>query len=171
MRLAFVDIRLTARPREPLGTVAGKRTGRINADSVVFARRSLLALVNVLGTINALIAGGTRAGERAIDWARVTNGVRVARIRCTGIVQMAQQSSLSGRAQTHKAAHAIDTGRPIKAGRTVTVVNVDAAIGSVPSVDTNARITANCIRTGGSVLAHRGTFVGETKEKNIKKGH
>lgn len=159
MRLALIHVRLAARPREALRTVAGKRARRVHANAVVLARRSLFALVNVLGAVDALVAGRTGAGERAVDRARVANGVRVARIRRTGIVQMAQQSSLPGRAQAHEAAHAVDAGRPVEARRTVTVVYIDAAVRPRPAVDTDARIAADRIRTGGSVLAHRGAIV------------
>lgn len=69
---------------------------------------------------------------------------------------MAQESSLSGGAATHERTHTIDTGGAVEAGRTVAVVDVNAAIGSCPSVDTDARVTADRVRACRSVLAHRG---------------
>ena len=38
MRLALVHIRLAPWPRETLRTVARKRSGRVDADSIVLAR-------------------------------------------------------------------------------------------------------------------------------------
>lgn len=40
VRLTLVDVGLTARTGEPLGAVAHERTRRVDADTVVFARRS-----------------------------------------------------------------------------------------------------------------------------------
>ena len=38
MRLALVDVGFAARSSKALGTVAGERTGRVDADAVVLAR-------------------------------------------------------------------------------------------------------------------------------------
>lgn len=159
MRFALIHIRLATWPRESLGTIAGKGPGRIHTNAIVFARRSLLALVNILGAVDALVPGGTGTRKGTVDRTRVTDGVRMAGIRCTSIVQMAQQSRLTRSAAAHEAAHPIDTGGAIKARRTVTIVNVDAAIRACPPVDTDARVTADRIRARRSVLAHRGTVV------------
>lgn len=78
----------------------------------------------------------------------------MAGIRRTRIVQMAQQSCLAWRTTAHEAAHTVDTGGAIEASRTVTVIDVDAAIGPRPAVDTNARVAADRIRARRSVLAH-----------------
>lgn len=157
MRFALVHVRLTPRTSESLGTVAGKRSGRIHADSIVLTRRSLFALVNILGTVDALVTRSTGARERPVYWTSVAYGVRMTGIRCTGIIQMAQQSSLSGGASAHERPNAVNTGGAIKARRTVAVVDVDAAIGSCPSVDADARVTADRVRACRSVLAHRGS--------------
>lgn len=59
MRIALVHVRLAPRPREPLRAIARERTGRVDAHSVVFARRSLFAFVDVFGTIHSFVAGRT----------------------------------------------------------------------------------------------------------------
>lgn len=120
----------------------------------------MFALVNVLGAVDALVAGRTGARKRSVDGTRVANRIRMTGIRRTRIVQMAQQSCLARRTAAHEAADTIDAGGAIEAGRTVTIVNVDAAIGSRPAVDTNARVAADRIRACRSVLAHRGTTGG-----------
>lgn len=155
MRLAFIYVRLASRSRKALRTVARKRAGRIHANAVVFARRSLLTLVNVLRTIDTLVAGRTRARERAVDRTGVTNGVRMARIRGARIVQVTQQARLSGRTLAQEAAHAINACGSVKAGRAHTVVNVHTAIRPRPSVDADTGIATDHVRTGGTVLAHR----------------
>lgn len=153
MALALVHVRLAARPREALRTVARKRAGRVHADAVVLARRSLLALVNVLRAVDALVPGRARARERAVDRTGVAQGVRVARIRRARIVQMAQQPRFALGAATVEAAHAIDAGGPIEAGRVHAVVDVLAAIGARPAVDADARVAAVRVRARGAVLA------------------
>lgn len=155
MALTFVDVRLAPRPRKTLRTVARKRAGRIHADPVMLARRPLLAFVNVLGAVDALVTGRTRTRERPIDRARVAQRVRMARIRCARIVQMAQQSGFTLRAATVETSDTIDARRPIEARRIHAVVNVLAAIVARPAVDANARIAARRVRARRPVLAHR----------------
>lgn len=157
MRFALVHVRLATWPGESLRAVAGERSRSVDADSIVLARGSLFALVNVLGAVGAFVARGTGAREGAIDRTRVTNGVRVAGIRSASIVQVAQQSRLSRCATAHETAHTVDAGRAIEAGRTVAVVDVNAAIGAGPAVYANARVAADRIRAGRSVLTHRGS--------------
>lgn len=62
MRLALVHVGFAARSGKALGTVAGERTGRVDADAVVLARGTLITLVNILGTVDALVTH--RAGTR-----------------------------------------------------------------------------------------------------------
>lgn len=155
VRLALVDVRLAAWSREALGAVARERTGRVDADAVVLAGRSLIALVDVLGTVDTLVAHRARTRERSVDRAGVTYGVRVARIRGTGVVQMAQQSGLAGRTPAVETTDAVDAGRSVEAGRVDAVVDVVAAVRTVPAVDADAVVAAVGVGTGGTVLADR----------------
>lgn len=82
------------------------------------------------------------------------------RIRSAGIVQVAEQTSLSGCATAHETAHPVNASRSVEAGRTVAVVDVDAAVGSSPAVHANARVAADRICAGRSVLANRGSGKG-----------
>jgi len=58
----------------------------------VLTRRSLLTLIYVLTAVHPLVTTCTGASVRAIDGASVTDRISMARIRCAGIIQMAQQS-------------------------------------------------------------------------------
>lgn len=177
MRLALVDVGLAARSGEALGAVARERSGRVDADAVVFAGGScsgrmscgldwsvlegvwveltLIALVNVLGAVDALVAHRARARERPVDRAGVADGVRMARVRGAGVVQMAQQTRLAGRTPAVEASDAVDAGRPVEAGRVHAVVDVVAAVRPVPAVDADAVVAAVGVGTGGPVLADR----------------
>lgn len=55
-------------------------------------RLTLLALVNVFGTIQSFVSGGAGAGERAVDRAGVADRALVTRIRRAGIVEMTEES-------------------------------------------------------------------------------
>lgn len=169
MRFALVHIRLATWPSESLGAVAGERSRRVHANTVVLTRRSLLALVNVLRTVDPLVARRTGASERAIDRTRVADCIRVAGIRRTCVVQMAQKSSLARRTAADKAADTVDTGGAIEASRTVTIVDIDAAIGPCPAVDTYARVTTDRIRARRSILAHRGSVVHHIRHNYCKR--
>lgn len=162
MTLALVHVRLAARSRKALRTIARKRAGRIHANAVVLARQSLFAFVNVLTAIGALVTAGARTRKRTVNGTGIAQGIRVARIRCARIVQMAQQSGFAFGAATIETAHAIDACRSVEAGRRKAIVNVFTAIGARPAVDANASVAAVRIRAGCTVLADRrsgGAFV------------
>lgn len=89
MAFAFVHVRLAPWSRESLRTIASKRTRRVHTDSVMLTRRTLIALVNILRAVDTLVTGCTRACERSIYRTRVTDSVRMTRIRRARIVQMA----------------------------------------------------------------------------------
>jgi hypothetical protein len=62
----------------------------------MFAWRPLFTLIDVLTAVDSLVATGTRARIGAIDGARVTDRIRMARIGCAGVIQMAQQPCGTG---------------------------------------------------------------------------
>lgn len=66
---------------------------------------------------------------------------------------MAQETRFAGCTSTIETADTIDTSGTIKTSGIDTVVNVYTAIGSRPTVYTNARVTAVRIRASCSVLA------------------
>lgn len=68
---------------------------------------------------------------------------------------MAQQTRFARNASTNKTADAINARCSIETGCIGTIVNIDAAIGSGPTIHANARITANRIRTRRPILAER----------------
>lgn len=78
-------------------------------------------------------------------------------IRCARVVQMTQQTRFTRNAATNETADAIDARCPIETGRIRTIIDIDAAIGSSPTVHTNARISTDRIRTRRPVLAERWT--------------
>lgn len=157
MAFAFVDIRFASRSRETLRAIARKRSGRVDALSIVFAWRALHAFVDVFGAVDAFVAGCTRARVRTIHRTRIANGIRMARIRGARIVQMAQQTRFPGNAATNETSDTVDACRTIEAGRIRAVVDVYAAIGSSPTVHANARISADRVRARRPILAQRRT--------------
>lgn len=62
----------------------------VDAGAIVLARQTLLALVDVLRAVNALVAWRTRAYVTAVGGRGVTQGAAMARIAGTGVVQVAQ---------------------------------------------------------------------------------
>ncbi len=95
IRIAFVDVDLTARTGEAACAVAAERARCVDAEAVVFTWGASFALVNILGAVNAFEARRARAHVSAIDRTRVANGTRMARIRSASIVQMTQQTSFT----------------------------------------------------------------------------
>lgn len=68
---------------------------------------------------------------------------------------MTEESGLAGSAAAVEAADAVDTGRSVEAGRVDAVVDVVAAVRTVPAVDADAVVAAVGVGTGGTVLADR----------------
>ena len=95
IRVAFVDVDLAARSGESARAVALERSGRVDAQSVVFARRAGFAFVDVFRAVDSFEAVGTRTQVGAVDGTRFATGAGVARIRCAGVVQMTQQTSFT----------------------------------------------------------------------------
>lgn len=58
------------------------------------------------------------------------------------ITNLTSLTSLAVRALAIEAADAIDAGSAVEAGRTCTVIDVDAAVGPGPAVHAYARVTA-----------------------------
>lgn len=121
----------------------------------MFARRTLIALVDVLGTIDALVTHSTGTGEGSVDRAGIADRVRVAGIGGTCIVQMAQQASLARSTATVEATNTIDTSRPVEAGRINAVVNVVATVRPVPTVHADAVVATVGVGTGSPIFADR----------------
>lgn len=59
-------------------------------------------------------------------------------------------------ALTVEAANAVDAGGPVEASRPSAVVDVDAAVGTGPAVDADARVAAMGVGASGPVVANRG---------------
>lgn len=123
----------------------------------MFARRSLIALIDVLRAVDTLVADRARARERPVDWASVTDRIGMARVRRTGIVQVAEQTRLTRRTAAIEAADTVDASRTIEAGRIHAVVNVVAAVRPIPPVHADTVIAAVRVRAGRPVLADRRT--------------
>lgn len=155
MRLALVDVGLAPGPGKALSTVAGERAGRVDTDAVVLARGTLITLVDILGTVDALVAHRAGTRKRPVDRAGITDCIGVARIRSTGIVQMAQQSRLARRAPTVEATDPIDTGGPVKTSRIHTVIDIVATVRPIPPVHADTVVAAVGVGTGGPILANR----------------
>jgi len=153
IRVAFVDVDLAARSGESARAVALERSGSVDAQSVVFARRAGFAFVDVFRAVHSFEAVGTRTQVGAVDGTRFATGTGVARIRGASVVQMTQQTSFAWGTLAVEAADTIVTGGAIEASGTGAVINVLRTISSGPSVDANARISAVRVDASGSVFA------------------
>jgi hypothetical protein len=96
VRLTLIHIGLTARSRETLRAVAGKRARRVHAVPIVLTRRPLFTLIDVLTAVHSFVPTSTRTRIGAIDGARVADRICVAWIGCARIIQMAQQPCGTG---------------------------------------------------------------------------
>lgn len=123
----------------------------------MFARRSLIAFIDILGAIDTLVAGGTGAGVGTINGTGIAYGIRVTRIRGACIVQMTQQTSLTGRAAAIEASNAIDARGAIEARSLHTIIDVLATIASCPAVYTDATVATVRVRAGCTILTDRRT--------------
>lgn len=77
------------------------------------------------------------------------------RVRRTGIIQVAQQTRLAGCATAVERSYTVDTGGAIEAGGCYTIVNIIAAISTLPAVHADARIIAVCIGASSAILTNR----------------
>lgn len=53
---------------------------------------TLLTLVDIFGAVEPLIPGCARASVGAVDGAGVADRVRVARVRCAGVIEVAEET-------------------------------------------------------------------------------
>lgn len=95
IRVAFIDVDFASRSGESARAITTERSRSIDAESVVFARRAGLALVDILSAIDTFVSVRARTHVRAVDRTRVADGASVARIRGACIIQMAQQSGFT----------------------------------------------------------------------------
>lgn len=165
MRFALVDVRLTTRSSEALTTVASKRAGNVDAKTIMLTRRALEALVDVLRAVWSLVALRARTGERAVDGIRFTDGILMAWIRDTRVIQMAQQTSLSRRTLTAEAADAIDASRSTKTRSVDAVIDILRAVVARPSIYANASETSVGISACCAVLTYARPSVNERVEQ------
>lgn len=121
----------------------------------MLAGGTLIALVDILGTVDALVAHRTGTGKGSINRTGVANRIGMARIGGTGVVQMAQESRFAGSTPTVEASDAVDAGCPVEAGRIHAVVDVVAAVRPVPPVHTDAVVAPVGVGAGCSVFANR----------------
>lgn len=140
MRFAFVNVGLATWPSKTLRTIAHKRTGRIDTDTIMLAGRSLIAFVDVLRTINTFITGGTRTSIGAINRTCITDGIGMARIRGAGIIQVTEKTRFTGCTAAIERTDAIYASGTIQTGCCGTVVDILTAIRAIPTIDTDARI-------------------------------
>lgn len=154
MGLAFIDVGLAAGASETLGAVTGETSRCVYTNSVMFTRRTLLTLIDILRTVNALVSRGAGAGIAAIDGARIADGVHVAGVGGARVLQVTQQPSLAGSAATVEAAHAVNASGSIETGCPGAVINVGTAIWAGPPVHANARESTYSIGTSGTILTH-----------------
>merc|ERR1711946_25042 len=81
IRVAFVDVDLAAGAGEPARAVALEGARRVDAEAVVLAGRSRLALVDILRAVDPFESFGAGAHVGSIDGAGVAYGTGMAGIR------------------------------------------------------------------------------------------
>lgn len=154
IRLAFVDVLLAPTTLETVGTVAPVRTGSVDTNAIVFARRAFVALVDVLVAFRTHKTTWASTSVRPVDYTRVTYGSCIARIGCTGVVEVTQQSRFVGRAFAIIRGHSVVTNASIQTRLWGTVVHVNFAVVPLVAVDTDAIVAALVVGTSGSVFAN-----------------
>lgn len=155
MTFTFVNIGFASWPGKSLRAITSEWTGCIDANTVVFTRWSLITFINIFGTIDSFVARCTRTRVWSIDWAGITNGIWMAWIRCASIIQMTQKTRFARNATTIKCTNSINTGSTVETCCTSTIVYIFTAICTSPTIYTDARVTAVCIRASGTILANR----------------
>lgn len=122
----------------------------------MLTRRAFVTLVDVDVTFSSDEAAGAATSVASVDHAGFANRPRIARVRGTGVVQVAQKTCFVGWAFTNVAGHTIMTSSTIETRLDGTVVHINLAIVALVAVDANARVTTLGIVTRGAVLAHVG---------------
>lgn len=154
---AFIDVLLTAGPSIAPHTVTGKRAVCVDAlASVLTGVCTDTALISVDVAGAACVAGGTVTVEHAADGVGVTVRALSTRVTDTSIVSVAQQTSLSMRAEADEGGHAVDAGGAGAARCRGTVVDVFRAVRSTPTVHTNTYVTARKVTTRSTILTRIG---------------
>lgn len=65
--LTLVDVDLTTRTSEAFGAVTPERSWCVDTGTIMLARKALLTLVDVLGTVDALVTRRTSADVTTVD--------------------------------------------------------------------------------------------------------
>lgn len=134
---------LAARPGVAPYTVTGEGSVRVHALASMLtwiSANTTFISVNVTGA--ACVAGGTVTVEHPTDGVGVTVGALSTGVTDTSIISMAQQTSLSMRAETDEGSHAVDAGGARAAGCAGTIIDVLRAVRATPAIDTDTHITA-----------------------------
>lgn len=143
VRGTFIDVLLAARPSVAPHTVTGEGAVCVHAlASMLTGVSANTALISVNVTGAARVTSGTVTVEHATDGVGVTVGALSTRVTDTSIISMAQQTSLSMRAEADEGGHAVNAGGAGAAGCGSTVVDVFRAVGPTPTVHTDTHVTA-----------------------------
>lgn len=114
---------------------------------------TFIAFVDVDVAFGPYVAVGAPAGVAAVDHAGLANGPGVARVRCAGVVQVAQEAGLVGWALADVRGHSVVASSAILARVLRAIVDVDLAIVAFVAVDADARVASLCVGARGPVLA------------------
>lgn len=104
----------------------------------MLAGKALLALVDVLRAVDALVSRRTRTDVAAVDGGGVAHGSGMAWVAGTRVVEVTQQPSLARRALAQEGSHAVYAGGTVEASRPGAVVDILGTVVSRPPVDTDA---------------------------------
>lgn len=155
--VTFVDVVLAPWSCISSLAVTAKRAWCVDTFASMFAGRPHPpTLVDVLVACGTGVARGAGADRLTGDLVSVTAGAHVARVPCTLVLKVAEETCLAWWAFALVTANLVVTGASVLAGTVGTLVRVKFAVHSFKSVDTDALIAALGVLAGAVVLARLG---------------
>lgn len=153
-RKTLVNIGLTARSSVAATALAQERPLCIHATTQVFTRVGANgALVHILVTRPASEAGWTGADGPAVHRVCVADSILVTRVADTGIIQVAQKSSLAHGAGAVEGGHTVMAGGTMEAHSRGTVIDILTTALSSPAVDTHTAVATQSVEAGAPIVA------------------
>lgn len=152
--LALVDVYLAPGASEAGRALAPERAGRVDTNAPVLAGRTDGALVVVDRAVGAAVAGRAGADCVAVGGRWVAGGILVARRMKAAVVELAEDAGLAGRTLAVEVADSVVASCARLARGLLAVVDVLAAVGPGPAVDTDALVAVDFGHAGGPVFAH-----------------
>lgn len=150
---AFIDVDLATRTSISPATLTLEGALCVHTFTKMLTRVGTdRALIHVLVAGTTYEAGRAGANGTAIERVCVTHCTLIAGVTHAGIVQMAQQTSLSDWALAEEGGHAVVAGGTVEANGYGAVIDVLAAVVSSPAVDADARMASDVVEARAPVM-------------------